>query len=88
MDQKYTVPLDQAAIEEWFQKYPELKTFIGAGTISLKMARSILGVDRYLMYDIFCKLVQVGAIFPCGNNNFRATKQLLEYLHDGGSENE
>lgn len=74
--------MDRAVVLKWFTKYPKLETFIGAGTISLKMSRKILDVDRYFMYDMFCELVTAGAIKPSGNNGFRATKELQEFLEE------
>ena len=54
MNEKVVAPLDISVVLKWFDKYPKLETFIGAGTISLKMAREIIGVDRWYMYDIYC----------------------------------
>ena len=54
MNEKIVAPLDIAVVLKWFDKYPKLETFIGAGTISLKMAREIIGVDRWYMYDVYC----------------------------------
>lgn len=82
MDDLYIQPLDTKVVLKWFDKYPKLETFIGAGTISLKMAREILDVDRYFMYDIFCELVQAGAVTASGSNGFRATKPLQEFLRE------
>ena len=67
-------------IDKWFSKYPDLEKFIAAGTISLKMAREILDIDRYFMYDIFKELIVAGAVVACGNNSWRATPQLKVYL--------
>lgn len=67
---------------KWFEKYPKLETFIGAGTISLKMAREILDVDRYFMYDIFKELLSAGAVTASGTNAFRATKELQALLRE------
>ena len=74
--------MDTNIVDKWFDKYPKLETFIAAGTISLKMAREILGVDRYFMYDIYKELVTAGAITPSGNNAWRATKELKIYLKE------
>ena len=74
--------LDTKVVLKWFEKYPKLETFIGAGTISLKMAREILGVDRYFMYDIFLELVQAGAVTASGCNGFRATKPMQAFLRE------
>ena len=82
MDDKVLAPLNKEVVLKWFEKYPKLESFIGAGTISLKMSREILDVDRYFMYDIFCELVEAGAITPSGSNGFRATKQLQDFLRE------
>lgn len=82
MDDKVVAPFDESVVLKWFERYPKLETFIGAGTISLKMSREIIGVDRYFMYDIFCELVQAGAVTPSGSNGFRATKSLQTFLRD------
>ena len=73
---------DASVVLKWFDKYPKLETFIGAGTISLKMSREILDVDRYFMYDMFCDLVQAVASTPSGGNGFRATKELQDLLRE------
>lgn len=82
MDDMNVQPLNKEIILKWFEKYPKLETFIGAGTISLKMAREILDVDRYFMYDIFCELVLAGAVTASGSNGFRATKPMQEFLRE------
>lgn len=72
--------LDTKIVLKWFERYPKLENFIDAGTISLKMAREILDVDRYFMYDIFKELVLAGAVTSCGNNSWRATSELKEFM--------
>ena len=75
--------MDKEKILELFEKHPKLETFIGAGLISLKMAREILGVDRYYMYsEIFLVLVTSGAVNGCSANTFRATPELKEFLRE------
>jgi hypothetical protein len=74
--------LNKDIVLKWFDKYPKLETFIGAGTISLKMAREILDVDRYFMYDMFLELVQAGAVTASGGSGFRATKALQALLKE------
>lgn len=81
-DDKVLAPLDKEIVLKYFEKYPKFETFIGAGTISLKMAREILDIDRYLMYEIFCELVTAGAVTASGANGFRATKQLQTFLRE------
>jgi hypothetical protein len=74
--------LNKNIVLKWFEKYPKLETFIGAGTISLKMAREILEVDRYFMYDMFLELVTAGAVTASGGSGFRATKALQAFLRE------
>lgn len=74
--------LNIEVVLKWFEKYPKLETFIGAGTISLKMAREILDVDRYFMYDMFLELFQAGAVTKSGGSGFRATKALQALLKE------
>jgi hypothetical protein len=74
--------MDKQVVDKWITKYPKLKCFMDAGTISLKMAREILGVDRYFMYDMFKEFVTAGAVTASGSNSWRATKELKEYLKE------
>lgn len=80
MDNKVVAPLNTDVVLKWFDKYPKLETFIGAGTISLKLAREILGVDRWFMYDMYTELVSAGAVTPSGSNGFRATREMQAFL--------
>ena len=74
--------MDVQVVEKWLTKYPKLENFMDAGTISLKMAREILDVDRYFMYDMFKEFITAGAVTASGTNSWRATKELKEYLKD------
>lgn len=72
--------MDIVVVEKWLDKYPKLENFMDAGTISLKMAREILDVDRYFMYDMFLEFVTAGAVTASGSNSWRATKELKDFL--------
>lgn len=72
--------MDTKIMDKWLERYPKLEAFMDAGTISLKMAREILGVDRYFMYDMFKEFLVAGAVKACGSNSWRATPELKEYL--------
>lgn len=78
--------MDVQVVEKWLGKYPKLENFMDAGTISLKMAREILDVDRYFMYDMFKELLVAGAVTASGTNSWRATKELKAYLKQKRSE--
>ena len=73
---------DVRVVDKWLDRYPKLENFMDAGTISLKMAREILEVDRWFMYDMYLELIQAGAVTASGNNSWRATKDLKEYLKE------
>ena len=76
-----------AVVEKWLNKYPKLEYFMDAGTISLKMAREIIDVDRYFMYDMFKEFVTAGAVTASGSNAWRATKELKDYLKQRREQN-
>ena len=72
--------MDIKVVEKWLGRYPKLENFMDAGTISLKMAREIIDVDRYFMYDMFKEFITAGAVTASGSNSWRATPELKEYL--------
>lgn len=74
--------MDKEVVVKWFQKYPDLEKFVGAGTISLKRAREILGVDRWFMSDMFNELLMAGAVTASGANAWRATEELQNFLKE------
>lgn len=72
--------MDEQVVEKWFDRYPKLETICCVGTVSLKMAREVLRIDRYEMYDIFIELVEANAVYQSGSSCFRATPALREYV--------
>lgn len=72
--------MDIQVVDKWLELYPKLENFMDAGTISLKMAREILDVDRYFMNDMFKEFIVAGAVKASGTNAWRATSELKEYL--------
>lgn len=74
--------MDTQVVIKWLDRYPKLENFMDAGTISLKMAREILDVDRYFMYDMFKELLVAGAVTASGTNCWRATKELKAFLKE------
>ena len=72
--------MDELVVKKWLNNFPDLEKFIDAGTISLKMAREILDIDRYLMSTIFKELLVAKAVVACGSNMWRATPELKAYL--------
>ena len=78
MDDKVLAPFDEEVVLKWFEKYPKLETFIGAGTISLKMAREILGIDRSDSAKIMSDLITRGLLRPTGGATYTPDKLLME----------
>lgn len=72
--------MDTVVVEKWLTRYPKLENFMDAGTISLKMAREIIDVDRYFMYDMFKEFIEAHAVTASGTNSWRATPELKNYL--------
>jgi hypothetical protein len=74
--------MDIERLEKLFQKYPKLENFIGAGMVTLKAARNILELDRWLMYDVYTELLDIGAVRGTGATSWRATDECLKYLEE------
>ena len=74
--------MDIKRLEALFEAYPKLPNFITAGTISLKAARNILGIDKWAMEDVFYELLDIGAINGAGPASWRAKDELRKYLKD------
>lgn len=72
--------MNKELVARYFDAYPKLEVFICAGTVSLKMAREILGIDRHIMYQIFLDLVEAQAVYGSGSNCWRATKELKDFV--------
>lgn len=74
--------MDSTVVEKLLKQYPKLENFIGAGTISLKLAREILEIDRWLMYDVFKELVNARAVVSYNGVAWRATPELQQFLKE------
>ena len=69
-------------VEPILKKYPEFCVVFRAGVVSLKMVRDLLGIDRYLMQDVYKELVKAGAVVGVSSSCFRASADMLEYLKE------
>lgn len=76
------IELKTDIVEEVLTKYPELGVVLRAGVVSIKLTREMLDVDRYLMQDIYKKLIQAGAVVGVSSSCFRASPAMLEYLKE------
>lgn len=74
------IELKTDIVEEILTKYPELGVVLRAGVVSIKLTREMLDIDRYLMQDIYKKLIQAGAVVGVSSSCFRASPAMLEYL--------
>ena len=76
------IELKTDIVEEIITKYPELGVVLRAGVVSIKLTREMLDIDRYLMQDIYKKLIQAGAVIGVSSSCFRASPAMLEYLKE------
>lgn len=76
------IELKTDIVEEILTKYPELGVVLRAGVVSIKLTREMLDIDRYLMQDIYKKLIQAGAVVGVSSSCFRASPAMLEYLKE------
>lgn len=76
------IELKTDIVEEIITKYPELGVILRAGVVSIKLTREMLDIDRYLMQDIYKKLIQAGAVVGVSSSCFRASPAMLEYLKE------
>ena len=74
------IELKTDIVAEIITKYPELGVVLRAGVVSIKLTREMLDIDRYLMQDIYKKLIQAGAAVGVSSSCFRASPAMLEYL--------
>lgn len=72
--------MNKQVVDKWFDLYPKLELIICAGMISLKDCREIIGIDRYMMRDVYLDLLEAQAVYSSGSSSFRATKELKEYV--------
>lgn len=79
------IELKTDIVEEIITKYPELGVVLRAGVVSIKLTREMLDIDRYLMQDIYKKLIQAGAVVGVSSSCFRASPAMLEYLKERDS---
>ena len=76
------VELKTDIVEEVLTKYPELGVVLRAGVVSIKLTREMLDIDRYLMQDIYKKLIQAGAVVGVSSSCFKASPAMLDYLKE------
>lgn len=68
--------------EPILKKYPELDIALRAGIVSLKMVRDLLGIDRWLMQEVYKELIKAGAVVGVSSSCFRASPAMQEYLKE------
>ena len=74
--------LDKCTIDKLMDKYPQLEIALRAGVVSMKMVRELIDVDRWLMQDIYKKLVVAGAVEGVSSSCFKASKPCKVYLQE------
>jgi hypothetical protein len=72
--------MDKSRLDKCIDAYPMLVPVLRGGSISRKVTREILGIDKYLMDELFIELLTSGAIVTSPSGYFRASLECIEYL--------
>lgn len=74
--------LDIDRFEQLIAKYPKLSLILRSGVVSMKMARRLLDLDKWLMEDLYAELLEARAIKGVSSSTFRATPVAIAYLEE------
>lgn len=74
--------LDTAKLDKLLDKYPRLELILRSGVVSLKMARRLLDLDKWLMEDLYADLLEARAVKGVSSGTFRATPMAIAYLEE------
>ncbi|OQA51148.1 MAG: hypothetical protein BWY47_00195 [Bacteroidetes bacterium ADurb.Bin302] len=72
--------LNTKEVDKFIEKYPQLKQLLRSGSLTPKVTRIILDIDRWLMEELYAQMLLAGAIKGYASGSFRATEECLEYL--------
>lgn len=74
--------LDTTQVDKILDKYPDLEVILLGGVVSRKLVREILDLDRWLMDDIYKKLLLAQAVVGVSSSCFKATPLLVQYIKE------
>lgn len=74
--------LDTAKLDVQLKKYPKLTLILRSGVVSLKMARRLLDLDKWLMEDLYAELLEARAVKGVSSGTFKATPTAIAYLEE------
>lgn len=74
--------LDIEKMNKLLKKYPRLSLILRSGVISMKMARRLLGLDKWLMEDLYAELLEAHAVKGVSSGTFRANPATITYLEE------
>lgn len=74
--------LDTNRVDEVLNKYPDLEVMLLGGVVSRKLVREVLDLDRWLMDDIYKKLLLAQAVVGVSSSCFKATPLLVQYIRE------
>lgn len=74
--------LNTDALKKCVDKYPRLSLVLRSGVVSMKMARKLLDIDRWMMEDLYLELLEAEAVKGVSSSNFRATPSAIEFLEE------
>lgn len=78
--------LDTEKLDKQVEKYPKLSLILRSGVVSMKMARRLLDLDKWLMEDLYAELLMARAVKGVSSGTFRATPATIAYLEEKEAE--
>lgn len=76
------IGLDVEALDKILDEYPQLEVIMLSGMASVKMTREILDIDRWLMNDLYKRLVLAQAVTGVSSSCFRAKPDAIARIKE------
>ena len=76
------MPLDKDVIDKILDQYTTLEVILLGGVVGMKMVREVLDIDRWLMQDIYKKLLLAQAVYGVTTSSFKATPLMVQYIKE------
>lgn len=74
--------VDTERLNKLLTKYPKLSLILRSGVVSMKMARRLLDLDKWLMEDLYAELLEARVVKGVSSGTFRATPTAIAYLEE------
>lgn len=72
--------LNEEELEKMLVKYPLMEVLLQAGTISNRIVREVLDIDKWLMQELQTYMLLNGIALGVSSTTFKATEETVAYL--------